>query len=336
MPEETDYKLYPDFHSEERVRYYSGQFLSTQDFVDEQRYILDRLRRALDGITAHGVAKGLDVSSPANGKLRLTPGTAIDPRGRQLVLAKLRDGINIPDQLRGNTIDVTIYYRELEIRPQGEGGEATRIHESPGVELVKTGAKPKNASGVVLARVQVAQNGKCTFEAPDPARKFAGIAFPTSSDAHPTLRSGAPARPQTLDLNASLSVGQSLGIGTLTPETPLDVRGLAKFEHLHIRHKEFKVGGDVSKFYPIVFEDRGWGAGGLHLEISRPDANMDGNAAGSLVARFSLHAPAGHGSGYLHFEIHQSRLSCTFSERSLPNSARDTAASHCSISTTVQ
>mgnify|MGYP000459921497 CR=1 FL=1 len=76
MPEETDYKLYPDFHSEERVRYYSGQFLSTQDFVDEQRYILDRLRRALDGITAHGVAKGLAASSPANGKLRPTPGSA--------------------------------------------------------------------------------------------------------------------------------------------------------------------------------------------------------------------------------------------------------------------
>ncbi len=307
MSDGIDYTLYPDAHVEERVRYFSGQFLDVQDFVDEQRYILDRLRRSLHGLAASGVATGLEVTSPTKGKLRVAAGTAMDGSGRQLVLAQNREAIDIPDALKGKTIDVRIYYREVEARPQGgENGGPTRIHESPGIELIQVGTQPKEVSGVPLARIQVRQDGVCTFHEPDPVRKYAGISFPTSSQEHPVLRSGAPARPDTLDLSSSLSIEKSLGIGTQSPETALDVRGLAKFEHLHVRHKTFKVAGDATQFYPVVFEDLGWASGAMILEISRPDKNMDAEGAGSLLARFTCHASAGHGSEFAHTELHQS------------------------------
>ncbi len=306
MSDDTDYTLYPEHHAEERVRYFSGQFLGVQDFVDEQRYILDRLRRALNGITSAGVASGMAVSSPGTGKLTIGAGTAIDTNGRQLVLGQARQNIPVPDAHKGKTIDVRVHYREVDARPQGENGQATRIHESPGVELVVAGQPPVEKTGVTLARVKVQQDGVCVLLDATGIRKYAGIAFPTSSPERPVIRSGAPARPHTLDVESALSVAGKLGVGTLAPETALDVRGMAKFDHLHVRHKEFKLGGETSKFYPVVFEDVGWGSGALVLEISRADQNLDAEGAGSLMARFTCHASSGHGSEFIQTELHQS------------------------------
>ena len=69
-----------------RVRFYDGQFLQAQDFVDEQAYHVDRQRLHNRGLHLSGVVSGLDVELRKNGELWVQPGAAVDADGRQIVL----------------------------------------------------------------------------------------------------------------------------------------------------------------------------------------------------------------------------------------------------------
>jgi hypothetical protein len=72
----------------ERTRFYDGQYLVDQDFIDEQKYHIDRQRRHARTLHVSGVVAGLDVT-PAKGArtVEVSPGTALDRDGRQIVLA---------------------------------------------------------------------------------------------------------------------------------------------------------------------------------------------------------------------------------------------------------
>lgn len=70
-----------------RVRFYDGQFLQAQDFIDEQKYHLDRQRRHNKALHISGIAVGLGVETTHNpNEVKVLPGTAIDRDGRQIVL----------------------------------------------------------------------------------------------------------------------------------------------------------------------------------------------------------------------------------------------------------
>ena len=73
---------------EKRVRFFDGQFLQEQDFVDEQKYHLDRERRHLSLLHVAGIADGLAVTAQGANQVTVAPGTAIDSDGRQLALAQ--------------------------------------------------------------------------------------------------------------------------------------------------------------------------------------------------------------------------------------------------------
>ncbi|MGD9528300.1 MAG: hypothetical protein AB7V44_16065, partial [Pseudonocardia sp.] len=69
-----------------RVRFFDGQFLSDQDFVDEQRYHLDRQRRLPTLVGVQGVVHGLAVVHTGTDRLTVGAGLAVDGRGRQLLV----------------------------------------------------------------------------------------------------------------------------------------------------------------------------------------------------------------------------------------------------------
>ncbi|MCB9702774.1 MAG: hypothetical protein H6711_12835 [Myxococcales bacterium] len=316
MPNETTiYTLYPEAEIDSRVRYFDGQFLGSQDFVDLQRYLVDRIRRGLDLMTCEGVARGLVVTTTAAWTLRIGAGTAIDRDGRLLVLTEAMAGVAIPHDYQGAAVDVALVYGEVDDREQGGTSEeagtrgATRVRETPKVHFYPAGQEPGVAGAVPLARVHVGGDGTCTFDDPDPIRVRAGVRFPTEEgSASPTIRTGGPARPRTLLVDGAVSMNDRLGVGTADPEASVDVRGLAKVDELHVREKSFRVEGEEAKFYPVVFEDLGWGSGALDLEISRPNANADAANAGSMLAAFRVHAPDGsNGSTFVSLEIHQSK-----------------------------
>ena len=55
----ADYTLPPV--AEKRTRFFDGQFLTDQDFVDEQKYHLDRQRRHQRLLHVSGICEGLTV-----------------------------------------------------------------------------------------------------------------------------------------------------------------------------------------------------------------------------------------------------------------------------------
>jgi predicted acyltransferase (DUF342 family) len=309
----TVYTLYPEVEADERGRYFDGQFLTAQDFVDEQRYHSDRLRRVLDLLTVAGVAKGLELTATGAWLLRLGPGTAIDERGRLLVVPSVREGIPVPRDLPGGAADVSLFYAEVESRVQGGSSEeegtrgATRLREVPTLEFHAVGVAPSHVGAVRLGRLSVDAKGTITLDPSPGLRVSAGLRLPAEPDGGPTLRSGGRARPNLLQGTGDLAVTGKLAVGTLDPEAALDVRGLARVDDLSVREHNFRVEGDEAQFYPVVFRDLDWTAGAAVLEISRPNAQTDAANAGSLLARLRWHASDGHGSDLLDCELVQTR-----------------------------
>jgi hypothetical protein len=102
-----------------RVRYFSGQFLSADDFNAEQEYF-----RLLLGC---GVVSGLE-TTVGGGTVKVSPGLALDPRGNEITVdcsmaLKLRGG--------GKPVFLSLEYleRETDPVPAGDGMQASRIEE---------------------------------------------------------------------------------------------------------------------------------------------------------------------------------------------------------------
>lgn len=308
----TEYTLYPEVATDERGRYFDGQFLTAQDFVDEQRYHVDRLRRALDHFTVAGVAVGLELGVAGKWKLSLTRGAAIDAQGRLLVQVAAIPGADVPRDIPG-VLEVALYYNEVESRVQGGTSEedgtrgATRLRELPGLDFYAAGGQPPHPGAVPLGRVNVGADGTLTLVEPNPVRRYTGLRLPSSGESGPSLRSGGPARPDLLALTGDLQVSGKLGVGTPDPESTLDVRGLTRVDQLSIRERALRVAGDEAMFYPIVFRDLDWSAGAATLEVSRPNAAADVASAGSMLLALRWHAGDGNGSDLLSGELIQTR-----------------------------
>lgn len=69
----------------------------------------------------------------------------------------------------------------------------------------------------------------------------------------------------------------------------------------------FMVGGDLDKFYPVVFADLNWNNNSqTELEIGRSDVHKDSNWRGSLISTFRFHTTRwGHGSRFTDVDIRQ-------------------------------
>jgi hypothetical protein len=79
-PDETE--------NRQRTRYSAGTLLTAEDFEREQEYHRAALRRHNLALHGWGVARGLEVTqSPSAGAaILVTPGYALDPCGREILL----------------------------------------------------------------------------------------------------------------------------------------------------------------------------------------------------------------------------------------------------------
>lgn len=190
--EKNPYALYPDEEMDRRPRYYDGQFLGSADFIDAQRYDIDRRRRHIQATTTPGVVAGLDVTG-ASDAVRIAPGAAVDDAGRQIVLvAEEQKGIIEAD--RGENLLLYIAYRETTSdqshAEQGTSGH-TRFHEMPVIDYVVEGAALP-ARAVVLARLQVDASGNVTADGA--VRPRAGLRVPGATPLTLTSDDGDPGR----------------------------------------------------------------------------------------------------------------------------------------------
>ena len=168
---------------EKRVRFFDGQFLQEQDFVDEQKYHLDRERRHLRVLHVAGIADGLAVAAKEANQVTIAPGTAIDSDGRQLALAQTAT-VDLPADRFNDKQGIELYlsYRESAEDEQTEAGsrDFTRWLERPELTPIAPGEAYAGATPpVLLARLAGAMKGNLAKAAglfSAPASQFARLA----------------------------------------------------------------------------------------------------------------------------------------------------------------
>jgi hypothetical protein len=183
-----------------RPHYFRSQYLELRDFDDEQTFHLEMLRRHNRGLHGWGVVRdGLQITTSSDKTgLLITPGSAIDNLGREIVLdgAAVLYFQNNDQQLKwnpatsayevsskdvsaaagvtGNPLDVylTISFQESksddpndQYPPPGGTVDVTRMRQTPLLKVEKI--PPDDGSSISLARVNVDVGG--TLGPPDMA-----------------------------------------------------------------------------------------------------------------------------------------------------------------------
>ncbi|MEU6535398.1 hypothetical protein [Streptomyces sp. NPDC047000] len=236
-----------------RVRFFDGQFLQDQDFVDEQKFHLDRERRQSRLLRLSGVSAGLAVSADRPFRIVVTAGMAVDPLGRHLVLAA-DTTVPLGEAFAGRQdIEVYLVHRETATDVAQTGGASERRwDESPKIvvidpdgttAVVPDGASPDLDSPVLLARLAVAGNGQAVADLTAASR-------------------------------ISLSVDGALGVGTAAPVRDLEIGDFGPKD----RHLTFKVAGGASfrsgiqlwagaenEGYSLEYDQRPVAGRGLHV-----------------------------------------------------------------------
>lgn len=208
---------------DKRLKYYNGQFLQQQDFTAEQEYHLDRLRRHNRQLHQPGIAEGLTVTAtPGATSASVSPGTALDREGRQIVLT---EPFNVAfASLANQWVLVVISYDEEESDQSTVGDEGmTRWTERPDVDVIPESGAPPEDVRIRLARLRIASNGTIA-EHDTTVRTLAGVRLrpqetverlrlsrqAVSTNLWPVLSSGAAGR---ADLAGDFNVTGNILVG---------------------------------------------------------------------------------------------------------------------------
>ncbi|WP_017718387.1 hypothetical protein [Kamptonema formosum] len=198
---------------EKRLRYFDGQFLKDQDFIDEQKYHIDRQRRLSRILQVSGISEGVGVTSTAADTVSVAAGTAVDPKGRLIVLAE-PGNVSVAGN-RNLTVNLFISYQEVESDKAQEGSEGNRRwHEKPLIAVVAEG-DPDPPESVKLAKLSVDKDGLVKVDST--VRQYSGVYLPAGGGNGPTLRSGGDSASNLAVLTGDLNVTGSLKVsGSLT------------------------------------------------------------------------------------------------------------------------
>ena len=147
-----------------RLRYFNNQFMVEADFTDEQKYHLDRRHRHNRLLHTPGIAEGLEVEKTDAKEVKVTPGTAVDIEGQEIVqseefILNLSDSTQYPPD---SEVYITIKYDEkllAEDRQASEDEKTTRrFTEEPIIEAT-TVTPSSNSTVIRLAKFQLDGNG---------------------------------------------------------------------------------------------------------------------------------------------------------------------------------
>jgi hypothetical protein len=153
-----------------RLRYFDGQFLREQDFIDEQRYHLDRERRLARVAHTPGVVEGLTVTAVPNApKVVVEAGTALDGHGRLLVRVDAGEPLDLTDLVNRDgpvSVVIALTYADAEAdAPQG--GASPRWREAPRLVRFLADARdaPAEDASPRLARVTLNPDATASVDA---------------------------------------------------------------------------------------------------------------------------------------------------------------------------
>jgi hypothetical protein len=198
---------------EKRLRYFDGQFLKDQDFIDEQQYHIDRQRRLSKILQVSGICLGLDVTAKGVDQAILAPGAAVDAKGRLIVLGA-QEVIALATY-KNKIVNLFVSYQEIEAERATEGSEGNRRwHEKPLIAVVAEG-DPDPQESVKLAKLSVDKDGLVKVDST--VRQYSGVYLPAGGGNGPTLRSGGDSASNLAVLTGDLNVTGSVKVsGTLS------------------------------------------------------------------------------------------------------------------------
>jgi hypothetical protein len=213
--------------SVERPAYFAGEYLSTDDYIAEQRY-QDGLRRAHDGaLHTWGIASGLEATS-ASGQVVVAPGVAVDPGG-ELVVLEAPMSLALPTG--GETI-LAVALEAITLAPDRPDG-LPRVEQAAALSWV-TALGPRQIALATLStgtldpsirRYVGMKIGSMAFIAPGIQARSPSIVGWGASQSHglritaDRVAFDAPGGTAELVIHSGL-----LGVGTMSPEAALDVQ----------------------------------------------------------------------------------------------------------------
>ncbi len=191
-----------------RLRYFDGQFLQSQDLIDDQMFHIATRHRHDRLLQVAGVAEGLTLS--ANGSvLTVAAGTAVDASGRQILLTAAAT-VNAPAGPIAQVLYILFGETDTDdvVATQTGGVEGTtRWTQTPTFGFAAAASLP--AGAVALGTVNVAQNGTVTLDSS--TRQYSGVRLPNAQGGI-TMRVTGDAQPQWVDLGGNLRTAT----GTIT------------------------------------------------------------------------------------------------------------------------
>ncbi len=256
--------------ADKRLRYFDGQFLQDQDFIDEQEYHLDRERRPFKCLTVAGVCEGLTVTA-GSGQVTVARGMAIDAQGRQIVLES-QEVVDLTDHVpqTGQTKPVNLFvaYHEEASDPATAGSQGNRRwYEKPQVTALDVSeSQPNNA--VKLAKLTVEADGDVIVDAS--VCEYSGLHLPNGNGNGAILRYQSDGNGSRPILTGDLTVSGNLGIGTTSPEKKLHVES----GELKVKASHNNATADIAAFLANN-GTQGIGIGYNRLEAIGSNENQD-------------------------------------------------------------
>ena len=257
----ADYVL-PDV-VEKRVRYFDGQFLQDQDFIDEQNYQRDREHRHSRLLHGPGIADGLAVTSATPNQVSVAPGTAIDSDGNQLVLAAATV-VDLPAADFNDKHGVQLYISYLvsaeDQQTVGGSSDYTRWLERPQLTALAPGDAYSGATPpVLLASLTLDNSGRVTVDGS--VRAFSGLLLPGPAADPASLRATG---------GGAVRLSEDLEIGNYEPQDrflALKVEG----GNQHVSGIKFWTWQE-NYGYSLRYDERASG-NGLHIKSHNIDPN---------------------------------------------------------------
>jgi hypothetical protein len=219
-----DYSIPPQ--PMKRLRYFNNQFLSAQDFIDDQAAHLAHERAHLRALCVAGVCEGLAVTIVNPTTLSIAPGVAVDNAGRLIALDVATNGPPVGSLTTGDYL-LHILYNEVAsalTTPGGAGAsDFTRWQSQPTLGATLPGSVP--AGAVVLAGFHITA-GLITGSLTMAPRKYSGLRLPgPGTSTFATLTTRADGTDDGAVLNGTLTVRRDVA-GALGPTLAL-TNGLA-------------------------------------------------------------------------------------------------------------
>jgi microcystin-dependent protein len=164
-----------------RVRYFEYEFLDAEDFKVEQDYHRGMRYKHNRDFHTWGIGGGLEVNfaegqeTGSETKVTISPGTAVDGEGREIVLVRSKNvEFNQPGYVGGHSYYITINWHEQPGLP-GQQNELKRWEETP--EIDTSEVFPANPDmNLVLAKVTLRADVNKTIASIDNQdRRYAAI-----------------------------------------------------------------------------------------------------------------------------------------------------------------